>query len=203
MNGRVGRNDAGVKLPRSCLSLADVSYRLSVDWNVIVQAGSLLVVALALIISAIQLNHSARQTRVLTQTMADSVREARGSAVMQLSAMLQDNPDVLRWHLRARGYPQWAIEDNRTIFAVLRLQIHESTHLAVATRAGRLPLQDEWLTTLRADLSDSFYRALWPFVRRLYSSHFARIVDDIIASTVESKEAQSTAEGEASQSSRS
>jgi len=70
--------------------------------------------------------------------------------------MLRDEPEVLAWHLGVRGYPEWAINDQRTIFALLRLQIHERTHLASTIRASDPDTQEAWNETLRIDISDGF-----------------------------------------------
>ena len=152
------------------------------DW---IQALSLGAVAVALVISAVQLQHSSRQTGLAVRALEQGVHDLRANAVTQLSAMLLAEPEVLAWHLKARGYPEWAVGDRRTMFALLRLQIHEQTHLDTLGRQRDMETQAAWSEALRRDLTDPFYRRLWPSARGMYAPSFAATVDELIARIVE------------------
>src|SRR4051794_1229842 len=119
------------------------------DW---IQALSLAAVATALVISTVQLKHSSRQTALATRALEQGFHDLRANAVTQMSAMLIAEPEVLAWHLRARGYPEWAIDDRRTMFALLRLQIHEQSHLDLIGRQPDSQTQAAWSEALRRDM---------------------------------------------------
>src|SRR5439155_4781883 len=147
------------------------------DW---IQAISLAAVAAAVVISAVQLRHSSRQTALATRALEQAIHDLRANAVTQLSTLLLAEPEVLAWHLRVRGYPDWAANDRRTMFALLRLQIHEQSHLDSLGRQPDVHTQAAWTEALRRDLADPFYRRLWPSAREMYAPSFATTVDNLI-----------------------
>jgi len=71
------------------------------------------------------------------------------------------------------------------MFALLRLQIHEQSHLDVLGRQADVLTRGAWTEALRRNLTDPFYRRLWPSARGMYALSFAATVDELIEGTVE------------------
>ena len=77
----------------------------------------------------------------------------RGGANFTFEVLHQD-PELLDWFLRNRGFRTGAgVENRKILFLFVRLDLHQANH--VAYREGRLAeeLWPEWLTTLRLDLA--------------------------------------------------
>jgi hypothetical protein len=104
----------------------------------------------------------------------------RGGANFTFEALHQD-PELLDWFLRSRGFRTGAgVENRKILFLFVRLDLHQANH--VAYREGRLAeeLWQEWLTTLRLDLAIREFAPVWEVARALYTPGFTSLVDNEI-----------------------
>ncbi|WP_433785035.1 hypothetical protein ACQPX6_01835 [Actinomycetospora sp. CA-101289] len=92
-----------------------------------------------------------------------------------------DDPVLLEWHLRARGYPTSSHEENkRRLYLLVRLEAHESNFLAWQQKLLNTETWAAWERLLRADTRIKEFRDVWPSARQLYVKSFAEEVDRLI-----------------------
>jgi len=104
-----------------------------------IQIATLASVAIALVLSLLQNRQVLRQTRemtkqssILVETIEYSSYQATVTGDVSLSNLAAESPELLRWHLAARGYPVRSNAANRkALFAIVRLNAHEEIFLHI------------------------------------------------------------------------
>ncbi|GAA3925065.1 hypothetical protein [Actinoplanes auranticolor] len=150
------------------------------DW---IQALSLLVVSIALVLSSLQVRHMARQSRTASSSLRRSSYHALMAGQGELAALfLRDDPVLAQWHIRSRGFKvRDAAEAKRVAFVLLRLNMHEGTLLGHRDGVVSLEHWTAWENVIKLDLADQVYRDCWPVARTLYTRTFVEYVDRVIA----------------------
>lgn len=168
------------------------------DW---VQLVSLVAVVAALLLNARQNREVARQTRELTrQTQELTLQNSVFLTSMQQNAylamvtqpaelrisFLKENPELLAWHLAARGYrPGGHTENLRRLYVLLRLDMHELNFV----NHGEGLLTDDvwtgWSNVLKADFSEVEFREAWQVAKHLYAPSFVVFVDQLVGEGTE------------------
>src|SRR5690349_17362401 len=147
------------------------------DW---IQSLSLLLVAGALIASIFQTRavaHQARQaTRALQATTHQSFVHNQNSS---REAFFLDHPELLSWHLSARGYPVTNAGENlRRLYVLIKLDIHEYNYLSFKEGHFRDDIWSGWKTVIQEDFSHvPEFLEMWPVARRLYAPSFVNFIE--------------------------
>jgi hypothetical protein len=149
------------------------------DW---LQAASLIGVVVALMLSIRQLREMSVQTRSMTRTLEQTVyqQQLRAHADYR-SLFFKDDPQLLAWHLRTRGYPVRDPEGNRrTLYVLIKLDEHEENYLSYS--GGFLPgdVWTAWLEVLKADFRVRDFKEVWVNGKRFYATSFVDFIDNSI-----------------------
>lgn len=153
------------------------------------QTISLVAVAITIGLSALQNRHAARQTREIARqsTLAQNAlaqavyhQTIVGQGSTYVTNLLTNEPELLAWFLRSRGFPPATAEINkRYMLLFLRLEVHEASYLAHLD--GTLP-DDVWLAwhrVIELDAATVEFGVVWPVVRAMYSARFVAFLEGL------------------------
>lgn len=147
----------------------------------LVQIGSLLVVATALVFNAIQVRLLARQNQTLTGTAEKSAYDALAATQAQSRVtFFIDDPALLEWYLTTRGVPSCGEERNkRVLYAMYKFDLHEYNY--VNHRRGHLEADvwTSWQGVVERDLAVEEFRYVWRHARTWYVRQFVQYIDDL------------------------
>jgi hypothetical protein len=156
----------------------------------ILQAVSLLAVAITLALSVIQNYYSSVQTRQLARqsALAQSalVQASHQALVLGNSGVLANlmtrDQDLMAWFLASRGIPVGAPEANRRYMLMfLRMEVHEATYLAHLDGTLHADVWEGWRTVIELDTRTPEFRTVWQIVGNTYAARFAVFVNGILA----------------------
>jgi hypothetical protein len=151
------------------------------DW---VQAASLLLVSLTLLLTLLQLREVTKQSAALAITLQQGSHTAfQAGVVGYLGAWTKDDEDLLAWHLRSRGY---SVSDDPalnkpTVYLLYKLEIHELNVLNHGKGVLAPELWDAWLTVMRVDVALPEFQQVWPVAKQYYAKPLADLVDRLLA----------------------
>ena len=125
-----------------------------------------------------QTRETARQAAVATTALKQAAYQSMLAGQTEYRALYINTPSMMEWYLRSRGYDVGSEENNkRTLFALVRLNTHESTFLG---HAGGL-LDDDiwggWRNVIRTDFAIPEFRSVWPRAKLFYAPSFVAFVD--------------------------
>lgn len=150
---------------------------------------SLATVAVALVFNArlyhqavIQANQTTRQAAASAAMLEQGANQMMVRNHIEIRAsFLRDSPELLEWHLATRGYPTSSHSMNqRTLFALIKLETHETTFLSHLAGALSTEVWQSWTRVMEADLSLPEFYDLWPAARQFYVASFVQTVDEIV-----------------------
>jgi hypothetical protein len=157
------------------------------DW---IQAGTLFLIAAALLLNVRQNRELARQTLELVRqnaTIASSLRQNAHLAISNppstiRASLLLNNPELLQWHLGLRGLPAGTPQENlRRLFIMAKVEVHELNFLS--HRDGMLSedIWSGWRNVMASDFVDSEFQESWTAVKHSYAPTFVAYVDEHLA----------------------
>ena len=149
------------------------------DW---IQIASVALVLASLAVGLSQLREIAAQSRA----MGASLHQLAYGGVSNLATdprlmLLPDDPELLSWFLRSKGFKATTpTENKRRLYVMAKLIQHETNFLNHCS--GHL--SDEswiaWKNVLQADLKIPVFQEVWRSSREVYAGSFAALVDALL-----------------------
>lgn len=158
----------------------------------LIQTASLVLIAGALVVTAIQARiagrqavEAARQTAAVTASLAQAAYQHLGARHDDYRiAFFKDDPALLRWHLAHRGCETMTDEANRRVLYILcELDVHEVAYLIHLSGALDDAAWNQWMPLLVVDLQVPEFSQIWPAVRRSYAAEFVAYVDGLLTAS--------------------
>ncbi|MBB2948975.1 hypothetical protein FB565_008761 [Actinoplanes lutulentus] len=161
-----------------------------VDW---LQILSIAFVAVALILNVLQMRYVSRQTNEAAR-QAFAANAALRQATYQ-NVLAQEfhfvhfsNPSLIKLHLTSRGYETGSDEENqRTLYALTRINSHESTFLAYAAGLLDDDAWHGWRNVIRTDFESPKLNAIWPYARQFYAKSYVAFIETDILTQKETR----------------
>jgi len=156
----------------------------------LLQGGSLVAVAVALVLTARQNRHLGAQTRQAIRQSAlagDSLAQTgHHSLVDQIThnttALIGTDPELCAWFLGSRGFPPASADSNKRYFLLFtRLDSHEAIYLSHVDRSIGHEVWLGWRTVMELDAATPEFAEIWPAAKVSYSPRFAEYVDGVLA----------------------
>jgi hypothetical protein len=149
----------------------------------LVQMVSLGAVFCALLVSAVQTRILARQNAALSKSLSQGAygSVARTGIEMRETFFL-DDPEMLKWHLRARGLPctDSQLQNKMYLYVLVKLDAHEGHFLDYKNGLLGDSIWLAWRRVIESDMSvDEFQRA-WPAARHFYEETFVHYIDGLM-----------------------
>ena len=146
------------------------------DW---LQFASLLVVAVALLLTIRQIHEMSVQNHSMLKSLEqNSYKRLIQTNTTQRTAYLKDDAELLSWHLRTRGYATGKHDQNkRTLWLLVRLDVHEENYLEYLRGMLQESVWLPWVEVMRADFAVAEFPRVWANARRFFSDQFVRLVD--------------------------
>lgn len=145
----------------------------------VVQILSLFFVAGALILSLWQGRQMLRQTAAMTGDLFNDVSTSLMEVhTDQRTTFFLNDPELLAWHLKSRGYRSTTPAENKQrLYALVKFDTHESIHLRHVKGTIDEPMWQGWLRVLEVDLQVPIFLDVWENGRQFYEASFAELVD--------------------------
>jgi hypothetical protein len=147
-----------------------------------VQILSLFFVAGALILNLWQGRQMLRQTATMTGDLFNDVSTSlMETHTDQRTTFFLQDPELLAWHLTSRGYRSTTpIENKQRLYALVKLDTHESIHLRHVKDMIDEPMWKGWLQVLEVDLQVPVFADVWENGHQFYEASFAELVNSTL-----------------------
>jgi hypothetical protein len=154
------------------------------DW---IQAISLLLVAFTLLLGFFQLREIDKQSTLSVEVIE---RTSYDTFKVNLSdhLWLREDPELVEWHLRIRGYPLGSLlENKKTLLLLNRLENHEENVMKNDQRTLDPELWEAWKAVISTEVALPEFRALWSAAKPYFARTLVKMVDEAIRSTSSSQ----------------
>ena len=148
-----------------------------------IQLVTLVTLLIALGLTIWQARQMMKQTALMFTELCDHVNDSlmKAHSDQRTTFFLHDS-ELLSWQLTWGGYPSTTpLEDKERLYALIKLETHESIHLRHLNGAIDTAMWLSWRQVLKIDLKVPIFADVWVNGRKFYEASFVAIVDEILA----------------------
>jgi hypothetical protein len=149
----------------------------------LVQVMSLGAVLCALLVSALQTRILARQNRALSKSLSQGAYGSVARTGIEMREIFfLDDPEMLKWHLRARGLPctDSQLKNKMYLYVLVKLDAHEGHFLDHKNGLLSDQIWLAWRRVIESDMSVDEFRRAWPAARHFYEETFVDYIDGLL-----------------------